>query len=295
MDSQTLNAFIQVAEAESFSLAAERLFLTQPAVSKRVATLEDQLNCKLFDRIGRRVSLTEAGRVLLPKARHIIQLLKDAQQQLADLSGDVSGPLHIATSHHVGLHRLPPTLRAFAQQHPQVELHLSFMDSEKAYQAVQSADVELALITLAPSPVTSIIAQNVWHDPLAFVASPQHPLALKNASKQPLKLHQLLAYSAILPDLNTYTTQIVKGLFDAKGLVLNLNMSTNYLDTIKMMVSVNLGWSVLPSSLIDDGLVALDLPGIALSRELGLIYHQNRTMSNAARAFIETLNPKAVN
>ena len=104
-----------VAETGSFSLAAEKLHLTQPAVSKRVALLEEQLGTGLLDRIGRNISLTEAGQALLPHALAVQRELDAAQQSVRDLSGAVAGRLRIATSHHIGLHRLPPVLSAFSK------------------------------------------------------------------------------------------------------------------------------------------------------------------------------------
>nr|P96194.1 RecName: Full=Uncharacterized HTH-type transcriptional regulator in ibpB-leuC intergenic region [Azotobacter vinelandii]CAA72148.1 CynR protein [Azotobacter vinelandii] len=108
MDLASLNAFIAVAETGSFSEAGERLHLTQPAVSKRIAALEQQLQVRLFDRLGREVRLTEAGRALLPRAYRILSVLEDTRRALNNLNGDVSGRLTLATSHHIGLHRLPP-------------------------------------------------------------------------------------------------------------------------------------------------------------------------------------------
>ena len=107
MELQNLRAFIQVAEAGSFSLAAERLHLTQPAVSKRIALLEEELGSPLFDRIGRNVSLTEAGEALLPHARNVEQQLRAAEQSVRDLSGDVAGQLRIsqATPDEIGTQR----------------------------------------------------------------------------------------------------------------------------------------------------------------------------------------------
>ncbi len=110
MDTQSLQAFLAVADCGSFSRAAEQLHLTQPAVSKRIAVLENQTRARLFDRIGRRVSLTEAGRVLLPRARQILVMVDDSRRALGNLDGDVGGELILATSHHIGLHRLPPIL-----------------------------------------------------------------------------------------------------------------------------------------------------------------------------------------
>jgi len=108
MDMANLSAFIAIAETGSFSGAGERLHLTQPAISKRIAGLEQQLDVRLFDRLGREVTLTEAGRALLPRAYQILNVLDDTRRALTNLTGEVSGRLTLATSHHIGLHRLPP-------------------------------------------------------------------------------------------------------------------------------------------------------------------------------------------
>ena len=107
MDISNLQAFVVVADTASFSLAAEQLHVTQPAVSKRISTLENQWDTRLFNRLGRKVLLTEAGQMLLPRAKRILSELEDCRRALGNLSGQVSGTLSIATSHHIGLHRLP--------------------------------------------------------------------------------------------------------------------------------------------------------------------------------------------
>jgi Transcriptional regulator len=131
MDTQSLKAFIAVAEQKSFSAAAESLYLTQSAVSKRIKQLEEQLGTTLFDRHNRTISLTEAGEALLPRAQHILDLVSDTELELENISGDISGSLTLATSHHIGLHRLPPVLRKFVHAHPNVDLDLQFMGSER--------------------------------------------------------------------------------------------------------------------------------------------------------------------
>ena len=179
MDVASLNAFVAVAETASFSLAGERLHLTQPAISKRVAGLEQQLGVRLFDRLGREVGLTEAGRALLPRAYQIIAVLDDTRRALSNLDGTISGRLCLATSHHIGLHRLPPLLRQFTRTHPQVTLDIRFLDSEIAYEEVLHGRAELAVITLAPQTAPPVSATQVWDDPLDFVVAPEHPLAHK--------------------------------------------------------------------------------------------------------------------
>ncbi len=288
MDLATLNAFIAIAELGSFSEAAERLHVTQPAVSKRIASLEQQLSVRLFDRLGREVSLTEAGRALLPRAYQILNVLDDTRRALTNLNGEICGRLTLATSHHIGLHRLPPLLRAFTRAHPQVALDIQFLDSEVAYEEVLHGRAELAVITLAPETREPVHAVAVWDDPLDFVAAPEHPLARNQA----ITLADVAHHPAVFPGGNTFTHHIVRRLFEAQGLTPNIAMSTNYLETIKMMVSIGLAWSVLPRTMLDEQVARLPLPGIQLTRQLGYISHTERTLSNAARAFMNLLDAK---
>lgn len=286
MDLAGLNAFIAIAETGSFSLAAERLHLTQPAVSKRLAALELQLDVRLFDRLGREIGLTEAGRALLPRAYRILNVLDDTRRALTNLNGEVSGRLCLATSHHIGLHRLPPLLRSFTRAYPNVNLDIRFLDSEVAYEEVLHGRAELAVITLAPHTAAPIRASKVWDDPLDFVVAPEHPLA----QKQQITLADVAGYPAVFPGGNTFTHHIAQRLFERENLRPNITMSTNYMETIKMMVSIGIAWSVLPRTMLDEQVVRLPLPGVQLTRELGYITHTERTLSNAAKAFMSLLD-----
>lgn len=285
MDLANLAAFVAIAENGSFSAAAGHLHLTQPAVSKRIALLEAQLQARLFDRLGRQVVLTEAGHALLPRARRILGELEDTRRVLENLGSGIGGRLNLATSHHVGLHRLPALLRRFIALHPQAALDIQFLDSELAYATVLQGQVELAVTTLGPDTRPPLRATPVWRDRLQFVVAPDHPLA-----QQPrVTLEDIAAHPAVLPEPDTFTYGIVAALFAERGLAPGLRMTTNYLETIKMLVSVGLAWSVLPQSMLDAQVVALPLPGVALERQLGYVTHGGRTLSRAAQAFIALL------
>ena len=286
MDTQALTAFLAVAESGSFSTAAERLFLTQPAVSKRIAQLEQQLGTRLFDRVGRRIRLTEAGEALLPRARQVLLDLEDMGRAISNLTGTVSGTLRIGTSHHIGLHRLPPVLRRFSREYPDVKLDIHFIDSEEAWEAVLHGDLEMGVVTLPPQPDPRLHSQAVWQDPLVFMAAPEHPLA----RLERVPLETLTGYSAILPSPVTFTRRIVESLFEEQALTLNISMSTNYLETIHMMVSIGLGWSVLPETMLDDSVVRLNVDTALPVRRLGVVTHPGRSRSNAAGAFLDILN-----
>lgn len=280
-----LQAFIAVADLGSFSRAGERLHLTQPAVSKRVQALETQLGAKLLDRIGKRVYLTDAGRLLKPRAEDLIRAMQETQRMVQDMETRVSGVLSLATSHHVGLHRLAPVLRTYTQRFPEVNLNIRFEDSEDAHDLVRRAETEIAVVTLNPQGDPDLYYEPLWDDPLCFVVSKDHELTTRG----PLTLQDLAAARPVLPGLGTFTGRIVVDAFSAAGIPLTPNLATNYLETIAMLVSIGLGWSVLPSSMIKPPLVILDTEAPPLRRSLGCVTNPRRTLSNAARALCEVL------
>ena len=290
MDTASFSAFLAIVDTGSFSEAANTLFLTQPAISKRIAGLEQQLGTPLFDRIGRQISLTEAGRVLLPRARQIMELFNDTRQEIYNLNDEISGPLRIATSHHIGLHRLPEILKRFSRTWPQVSLDIRFVDSEDSYDLLAKGDIELGIVTLSPEDQPLVQPRLIWNDPLVFMAAKDHPLANSGQiSPKTLSRHQ-----AVLPGRNTFSYEIIRRFFEKEKLSLQTAMSTNYLETLKMLTSIGLAWSILPETMLDEGLIALDvrlkgnrpLP----ERKLGYIHHKKRTLSNGAKAFIRLLN-----
>ena len=285
MELASLEAFLAVAESGGFSAAGERLHLTQPAVSKRIAALEQHLGRRLFDRVGRGIALTEAGRALLPRARSILGEMEDTRRALGNLDASVAGHLTLATSHHIGLHRLPPLLRAFIGQHPLAQVDIRFLDSEHAWSEVLHGRLELAITTLGPA-AAPLRAVPVWDDPLEFVVAPDHPLAARGRAT----LRELAAHPAVLPDANTFTHRIVAERFASEGLAPRLQMTTNAMETLKMLAGVGLAWSVLPHTMLDASTVALRVPGVRLRRQLGYVTHGGRTLSNAARAFMALLD-----
>jgi DNA-binding transcriptional LysR family regulator len=281
---EDLEAFLTVSETASFSAAAEQLHLTQPAITRRIQQLESRLNARLFDRVGRRVHLTHAGETLLPRARELLSGLADAQRAIGNLSAQIDGTLKLATSHHIGLHRLAPVLKRYARTYPEVALDIRFEDSEAAHELIRHGDSELAVVTLNPAGDDDLNAIELWDDRLCFVCSHDHPLR----QHRQLSLAALAQHPVILPGPRTYTGRIVAQLFESRNIALSATLSTNYLETISMLVSTGLGWSVLPQSM-SEGLCVLQTQAPEIARTLGCITNPQRTLSSAASAFIEIL------
>jgi DNA-binding transcriptional LysR family regulator len=285
MDIAELKAFVVVAETGSFSEAADRLYITQPAVSKRIAALETELGSALFDRIGRSIQLTEAGVSLLPQSQEILARIGDLKQTVSNLTGHIAGSLNMATSHHIGLHRLPPALRQFTRQYPDVELSLEFLASEVACEAVLTGRLEIAIVTLPEVADPQLSMHEVWTDPLYLVAGLDHPLARQKT----VSPEQLVAYPAILPGPNTVTRAEVVQALGAHANNLNVRMTSNYLEVLKTLAGIGLGWSALPKTMIDDSLSMVHVKKIEIKRRLGIVSHRQRTLSNAAQRMIDTI------
>ena len=290
IETANLQAFVKVAETGSFSVSASQLFLTQPAISKRIKQLETQLGSKLLDRYGKNLQLTQTGLVLLPRARQILQDIENTRQQISDMEGNPMGSFSMATSHHIGLHRLPPILRAFTTLYPEVDLDLNFMDSEKACQLVEQNEIELAVVTLPFENSSKLKFSTIWNDPLMITCAIDHPLA----SLPSPTLNDLVKHPAVLPSHGTFTRHAIEmALHDIRDNLI-INLETNYLETIKMMVSVGLGWSILPQSMLgpgmsDPGLLHLNIPTFNAQRQLGIVLNKNRSQSKAAEAMLELI------
>jgi DNA-binding transcriptional LysR family regulator len=286
MDIPALKAFVAVAEHGSFSLAAAQLSLTQPAVTRRIQLLEEAAGSRLFDRLGRQVLLTEAGRTLLPRALQVLALLDDTMQELQDLAGEVQGQLRLLTSHHIGLHRLPGVLREYKQRYPQVKLNIRFLNSQETHQRIVEGEGDLGITTQEPGELP-LVRRDIWIDELQVVVAPGHPLSQRTT----LVLKDLAAYPAILPDARFYTGRLVRELFEQKGVPLRLDedLSTEYLETIKALLGIGESWSVLPQTMLDAQLITLTVEGVQLRRKLVSIHHKDRSLSRAALALLDLL------
>lgn len=284
MNLAAFEAFIKVMETGSISQAAEHLFITQPAVTKRIHTLEDYFGVKLFESAGRGVQATHAAQSLLPKIKLWLNDLGDIHHTLSHEHEQVRGKLKMGTSHHIGLHHLPPHLKHYVQHYVDVTLDVHFVDSEQAHEQVLAGDLELAFLTLPPKGDDRLRYVKIWNDPLVFVAAPFHPLA----QKRQLQLEDLLDFPSLLPAAQTYTSQITLAEFEKQGLKPKISMSNNPLESIRMLVSIGLGWSVLPKTLVNQDLQQLDL-ALELNRSLGMVWHPGRTQSKAVLSLIDNM------
>lgn len=285
MDTELLKTFLTVSRLKSFTLAAKELQLTQPALSKRIKRLEEIVGNHLFDRIGSQLKETEAGALLIEKTPLILANIDNAIQEIQDLSGQVAGKLHIGTSHYIGLHKLPSYLENYIKAYPKVDLDIDFIDSELAYERVVSGDLELALLTFPKDKDPRLQHQLIWQEQLHIVCHKDHFLAQVT---NPLR--DLGDYPCILPPAHTFPRLLFEHQLESLNIKLGKIKTANYLEVIAKLVACNMGWTLLPETLISAPLISLSHEASLSQREMGIIYRHNKTLSNSAQALVDLLH-----
>lgn len=285
MDTDLLRTFLSVASIGSFTLAAKKLQLTQPALSKRIKRLEAIVGTNLFDRVGNHVIETEAGRLLREQAPAILGDIDSTLQEIRDLTGKVSGQLHIGTSHYIGLHLLPDYLEQYIDTYPEVDLNIDFIDSELAYDRVLSGDLELALLTFPNQADTRLNHRLIWQEALQIVCHQDYEL-LSHGNP----MSQLSNYPCILPPAHTFPRELFEHQLETLGVHLGKVKTANYLEVIAKLVACKMGWTLLPERLVSKPLTVISEEKHLSVRSMGIIYRTNKTLSNAAQALVDLLH-----
>jgi DNA-binding transcriptional LysR family regulator len=289
MEFYQLVSFSKVAETKSISRAAEELFVTQPAVSKQIKALEEELGDRLFDRLGKKVHLTRTGEALYGRAVKILRSVEEAKAAVKGLSGECSGELVIGTSDHISLHRLPDVLKSYIATYPKVDLKLRCHRSETILDMVGGNLVDVGVITL-PKVTGNLVSKVIWKDPMSLVFPKGHPLALLKS----IRLRDITKYRLILPEPGTTTRKTIDDAFAKGKLVANVGMEVAYIETIKGLVKAGLGISILPDKAVEAEvkgglLLEARIQDANVTRNLGVVYLKDKYFSRPATEFLRFL------
>ncbi|NNM82989.1 MAG: LysR family transcriptional regulator [Burkholderiales bacterium] len=278
-----LDIFEAVARCGSFSRASEELHLTQPAVSMQIKQLEEILGLALFEQVGRRIHLTEAGRETLEASRAVKRELISLKHALSDLQGLKGGTLAVSvvsSASYLGA-RL---IAAFRRIHPEIHVTLNAVNRETLLQHLAENSIDVALMGRPPED-QDLIAQPFLDNPLVVIASPSHPLSgLRNIS-----LQRLAEEPFVGREQGSGTRIAVERFFNENGLVLKVAMEMNKNEAIKQAVEAGLGVGVvsLHGELAKRSLSILDVEGFPLLRKWYLVHRQGKRFSPAAQVFSE--------
>lgn len=286
MEFHQLRYFVAVAEEGNFTRAAEKMRIAQPSLSQQIAKLEKELGQVLFDRLSRRITLTQAGEQLLEHARKILAETEDARRKMADASTQIAGKLTVGVIPTIGPYCLPQIIRAFSDRYPEVELSLVEDYTERLLELLDRGELDLALISSAKPP-SAVFLETVTSEPLMVLVPGDHPL--RNRKSVPWKAFEGEPF-LLLQDMHCLSGQVMEAchLEASKPRIV---LRAGQLETIAMMVSAGLGVSVVPRMMARqdhvDSRAYLPFSAPAPSRELCIATNINRYRTKAALAFSE--------
>ncbi len=279
-----LRIFQTVAQLRSYSRAADALYLSQPGVSLQVKALERSVGLPLFEKAGRTLRLTEAGRELLAYSERIFAIMDEAQLVLEDLSGGRRGTVKIAASTTAGIYIVPPVLGAFHRQNPNVKLTLDVVNRFTVQEHLLNDEVDMAVMGLIEDTHDLEVAEFVPNE-LVVIASPRHRLAgVKNISLEELGKEMFL-----LREAGSGTRTDVERHFLGKGINVRVGMELRSSGAIKQAVAADLGIAVMPLralelELMAGRLIILDVAGFPVRRHWSLVRRRGRRPSASALA-----------
>lgn len=288
-----LEIFCKVVELESFSRAAEAVFLVQASVSERIASLENKIGTRLLDRLGRKVIPTAAGELLHKHATLLLEMKETAQLEIDSFLGLEQGEISIGGSTIPGEYILPDLIGRFKQKHPHLSVKLTIADSSEIENRVLSGKLEIGIIG-SKSPHVNLICQKLWGDELVLAVPIQHPWSRrKTVSWQELRKEPFIMRgrgSGTLEILEAYLRDSGEGGTDRFQVSACFGSST----AVKEGVKAGLGLSILSVKAIDTELKAgilnaLKINGLSMSRNFFLIRNKLRIASPSSKAMIDFL------
>ena len=286
LDSRQLRAFATLARKGSFTLAAKELFLSQSAVSHSMKALEQEVGCRLLDRLGKRVMLTQAGEQLLQHSEKILQEMAQARASLELLGKWGRVRLRIGATSTACEHILPAVLRELIDNFPQCIINIEPGDTAETIELLRSSRIDLAL-TLEPKHEDQLEFHPLFSDELVFLVSPQHPWAAAGRVVR----EDIPRQNYILYNKASYTFRMVEDYFRQEDMVLNTVIEFGSMEAIKELVKLGLGVSILApwiarKELNEKSLAALPLGRRKLKRKWGVLHWRGRRLSLAEETFM---------
>jgi len=287
-----LHTFQTVARLNSFSRAAEELHLSQPAVSAQVVALEAALKVQLFDRIGKKIALAEAGQVVLRAAEELLNRVAELERELADLRELKSGTLTIGASQVVGVYLLPELLGRFKLKCPLIDLTMRVESARRIIDMLLGSELDVAIIGEGPLITDERIAvKPILNDEMILIVPGHHILAQRKS----IQATHLKEMPFLLPRKDSASSTSILEQLAAKDVVLHSVMELGNVGAVKRAVEAGLGISIVSRyavmhELADGRLKSVNITGMKLARQISLCWHHGKRFSRPTAAFIDFLN-----
>ena len=294
MNLHYLRVFLTVAEYEHITRAAEELIISQPAVTKTIQHLEQEVGLELIERHGRRIALTHAGRVLRDYGRRVFALEREMEDALAALRDVDAGEVTLAANTTIGVYLLPPIVARFHARYPQVSLHISILNSTEILEQTLNWNLDFGLVEIDASAVPAGLEMEVLdHDKLVLVVAPNHPWR----GLQTLQPEELQDAELLLREQGSGIREVIEHALLQHDVQVRPLLTVPDNEAIKQMVMNGVGAAIVPARTVQRELATGDLlhipiDGLDLRPELSLVRRTDKQLSRAAQAFCDLLRAK---
>src|SRR5215207_3242571 len=288
MEIRQLKAFLAIADARTFTAAAQRIHYTQAALSMQIKQLEREVGVPLFTRMPRRVVLTEAGERLLARAQHIMREHDAALAELAELAGAKHGRLRVGSaSGMVSTDSLPAILKKLKRAHTHAEVSVTSGTSEELVRKILAGETDAAFVSL-PVQARGVETELLSQDQLVAIASPRHPMA----GQRVVSAFALAGEKLILGERGGNTRRLIDEFFAEAGLKPTVAMELSRQAAIRNMVAADMGVGIVPLSVVRDEVergrvVRWWIEGARINWEMGLARLSGGYLSPVCQTFIE--------
>jgi DNA-binding transcriptional LysR family regulator len=286
MDFEQLKTFLEVWHQKSFSRAAEKLRITQPAVSAQIRSIENEVGERLFDRKGGKITFTAAGRVFEPFAEHALDCQRHLMLMISEQRRSPRGEISISAQESTSLYVLPDVFAEFKKHYPKVALKIARAERSRTIEALLSREIDFGVVSL---PVTDqrFIVETIHVDELALSVPKGHPLA-KVPGPGP---KDIARHSFLLPKQGRQRDMLLN-MFRMNDVHPKTVMEVESSELMKRFILAGLGIGFLPSINIEaeikaGTLEAVKIEELHMSRDLGLIYLKEKSLTHAAKAFLQ--------
>ncbi|MGV3719763.1 MAG: LysR substrate-binding domain-containing protein [Actinomycetota bacterium] len=287
-----LRVFVEAARRGRFGQAAEALFVSAPAVSKSVSDLERQVGMELFERIGRRTQLTEAGKLLLPHAERIMTELADAERGIATLRGGETGRLRIGASSTPGIYLLPEILGGFRRGHSGAEIALEIGDTRSVLTRIIDGSIDIGVLGEAEFPA-GLSVEAFCDDILMLILPPSHPLA----GRKRIDLAALTSEQFVLREPGSRTREVLERALRVRGFAPKVIMELDNTEAVKKAVMAGLGVSFVSEHALSletaaGVLLSRRVAGLDLERSLHTVWRRSFPLTPLHERVLTTLRQR---
>lgn len=291
MTLRQLEVFLAVARARSFRRAAERIALSQSALSQQVKELERELGASVFDRLGRTVALTEAGRLLEEHAQRLFATLQGARDAIGELRGLDRGSLVLGASSTPGIYLLPWLLGRFKRRYPRIDVALRIGNTREIEERVRTTDVDLGIVGGHLAGFKETCVEASLTDRLVLIVPSTH----RWARKRTILPAELRDECLLQREEGSATRRVTEAMLERAGIAVRTCLELGHTEAIKQGVRAGLGVAFVSryavrNEVAQGQLRALELKGLAIQRHFHVIRHEAKSLAPPARAFLGFLH-----